>query len=139
VPYKIVMNTANHNSWALSRECALVCHSPRLMSYISPMITNIQVIYCMSAGAIIKLIFKATYGEAQPSNKAVILFKNIVMCTTETLVIASRTSMKRYLLANPRECAQNRDDNESVGDDSSSNNGRMLDSPVADNVYDLVD
>jgi hypothetical protein len=52
VAYKIVMKTANHNSWALSRECASVCHSPRLMSYTSPMITNTQVIYCMSAGAI---------------------------------------------------------------------------------------
>jgi hypothetical protein len=52
-----------------------------------------------------QLIFKATYSEAQPSHKAVILFENIVMCTAASLVVASLTKSRHYLLAYPRECA----------------------------------
>lgn len=39
----IVMNTANHNSCALSKECESLLHSPRLISYMSPRTTNTQV------------------------------------------------------------------------------------------------
>jgi hypothetical protein len=43
--YKTVMKTANQSSCALRREWELVRHTPRLMSYRSPSITNTQVIY----------------------------------------------------------------------------------------------
>jgi hypothetical protein len=41
--HKTVMNTANHNSCALSSELASDLHSPRLMSYVLPRTTKTQV------------------------------------------------------------------------------------------------
>ena len=45
---------------------------------------------------------------------------------------------RSYVLADPRECTQNGDDNKDVGDDAASDDGRMLHSAVTNNVDDFI-
>lgn len=120
--YKMVMKTANQSSCVLMRTFASDLQWPVLISYTLPMTTNIQVVcmYIIST-AQFRVSTVYTHCKSQPSDEPMVLLEDVVVGVT-----------------NPRESAQNRDDNEDVGDDAGREHGFVLDSSIPDNFDDLV-
>ena len=78
---KTVIKTANQSSCALSKEWVSVLHSPRLMSYVLPIITKTHVIYKTYQLHDIEG-FIGTYGKPQPSDESMMLLESIVIGTS---------------------------------------------------------